>query len=95
MGSIKDYWTLDQIGGGGIPLYVYLCPPGAALSSIRFSLAGLDAEVRARIGRIRRGDRVPEDLIRALEALPGHDSFRGSFSTEADVAKGPRTNRDR
>jgi hypothetical protein len=89
MPTIKDYWTLDQIGGGATPLYVYLRPPGSPQSSIRFNLAGLPSEVRAGLTKIRHGDRVPEELIRALEALPGHESFRGSFVAGGDPTGDP------
>ena len=90
MRTINDYWTMDQMGGGASPLYVYLSPPGAAAASLRFNLAGLNPALVARLAKLGHGDPVPEAVASALEALPGHEVVRGSFG---GAASGRQQNR--
>lgn len=78
-------WTFHELGGGLNPIYVYLCPPGAATLPLRFSLAGLDGDSIRRLRRLRHGEPVPDELLRSLGAiaeLEGH--FFGASSSAMD-----------
>jgi hypothetical protein len=75
-----DYWTLEKIGGGASPLYVYLCPPGTATSSIRFTIAGMETDLREGLLRLRPGARVPEEVVEALQALSGYEAWSGRLT---------------
>jgi hypothetical protein len=51
------------------PIYVVLSPPGRAQSAVPFPLAGLPVEHRDALRRMRRGDRVPGDVVACLLTL--------------------------
>ena len=79
---MSNGWTMDQMGGGEYPLYVYLCPPGGG-PSVRFSLAGVPREARWQLARLRPGDRVWDELLRALQL-----EREGGFPRDGDHGAG-------
>lgn len=66
----SEGWTFFSMAKNQ-PLYVILAPLGG--EPIPLPLPGLSQEHRAILRTLRRGDRVPEQIVRALLALsPEH-----------------------
>jgi hypothetical protein len=58
------------------PIYVVLAPPGQAQNPVPFALAGLPAEHREALRDLRRGDRVPPEIVAGLLALAPRSVLR-------------------
>ena len=63
------------------PIYVVLTPPGQAQNPVPFALAGLPTEHREALRHLRRGDRVPPEIVGGLLALSPRSVLRQHLGT--------------